>query len=176
MQNTRDQWLLFFFLYCFLGWVWESLYVSFHRRKWVNRGFLYGPAIPMYGFGAVMNLMLTSAVGNSVPLTFLLGTLGSTVLEYATGVVMQRLFHARYWDYSRNRLNLNGYICPFCSFGWGLLSVAQIKMLHPLLESAILGIPLAVSAFMGTILVAVCAADTALSVRSSMPAHSFRVK
>ncbi|MCI9486348.1 MAG: hypothetical protein HFI64_05080 [Lachnospiraceae bacterium] len=76
---------------------------------------MYGPAIPMYGFGAVM-------------------------------------------------------------FGWGLLSVAQIKMLHPLLESAILGIPAAVSAFMGTILVAVCAADTALSVRSSMPAHSSRVK
>ncbi len=155
-------------MYCFLGWIWECLYVSAYERKWVNRGFLYGPLIPIYGFGAVIVLLITLPVQDSIPMIFLAGMSGSTVLEYGTGVVMQKLFHARYWDYRKNRFNLDGYICPFCSFGWGLFSVVQIKMLHPFVESAILEIPVAVSGFISTIFVAVYAADTTLSVQSAL--------
>lgn len=138
------------------------------EKEWINRGFLYGPLIPIYGYGAVVGLLLTFPVRGSIPMIFLIGMLGATVLEYCTGVVMQKLFHARYWDYSRNRFNLNGYICPFCSFAWGLFSVVQIKILHPLFESAILEVPADVSSLISTILVAIYAADTALSVQSAL--------
>ena len=168
MQYSLTQWLLFFFLYCFLGWIWECLYVSAYEKKWINRGFLYGPLIPIYGFGAIIVFLITLPVRDSIPMIFLAGMSCSTALEYGTGIVMQKLFHARYWDYSRNRFNLNGYICPFCSFGWGLFSVAQIKILHPLFESAILEIPVAVASLISTILVALYAADTALSVQSAL--------
>ncbi|MBE5708750.1 MAG: hypothetical protein EGR51_02485 [Oscillibacter sp.] len=72
---SLGQWLLFFFLYCFLGWVWESCYVSAKRRQWVNRGFLHGPMLPIYGTGAVIILLATIPVRDSLWLVFLLGML-----------------------------------------------------------------------------------------------------
>lgn len=168
MQYSVIQWLLFFFLYGFLGWIWECLYVSISERKWINRGFLYGAFIPIYGFGAIIIFLVTLPVRDSIPMIFLAGILGSTILEYGTGVVMQKLFQATYWDYGRNRFHLNGYICPLCSLGWGLFSVAQIKILHPLIEPVMLKIPVNTASVMSTILVAVYAADTALSVKSAL--------
>ena len=82
---SLGQWLLFFFLYCFLGWVWESCYVSAKRRQWVNRGFLHGPMLPIYGTGAVIILLATIPVRDSLWLVFLLGMLAATALEYVTG-------------------------------------------------------------------------------------------
>ena len=107
---TLGQWLLFFFLYCFLGWVWESCYVSARQRRWVNRGFLHGPLLPIYGFGAVIILWATLPVRGSLPLIFLLGMLAATALEYVTGAAMEALFKVRYWDYSKQPCNLHGYI------------------------------------------------------------------
>ena len=101
---TLGQWLLFFFLYCFLGWVWESCYVSARQRRWVNRGFLHGPLLPIYGFGAVIILWATLPVRGSLPLIFLLGMLAATALEYVTGAAMEALFKVRYWDYSGTAL------------------------------------------------------------------------
>lgn len=173
MQYAFVQWLLFFFLYCFLGWVWECLYVSAHERKWVNRGFLCGLLIPMHGFGAIINLLLTSSVKDNILFVFLLGMLGITVLEYVTGVMLQSLFHARYWDYSGNRFNLNGYICPFCSFGWGLFTVMQIKLLHPFIENAVLEIPAAASGLTSTMLVVAYAVDTELSIQSAIVCRKY---
>lgn len=168
MQYSLIQWLMSFFFYCFLGWIWESMYISLYERKWVNRGFLYGPFIPIYGFGAMIVLLVTSSVQDSIPMIFLTGMLSATVLEYGTGMVMERLFHARYWDYSRNRFHLNGYICPVCSFGWGVFSVVQIKLLHPLFEKAVLEIPTAAASLISAILVTIFAIDAALSVRSAL--------
>lgn len=168
MQYSLTQWLLFFFLYCFLGWIWECLYVSAHEKKWINRGFLYGPLIPIYGFGAIIVILITLSVRDSIPMIFIAGVSCSTALEYGTGVVMQKLFHRRYWDYNRNRFNLNGYVCPLCSLGWGLLSVVQIKVLHPFFESVILEIPVAAASFLSMILFAIYATDTALSVQSAL--------
>lgn len=89
---SLGQWLLFFFLYCFLGWVWESCYVSAKRRQWVNRGFLHGPMLPIYGTGAVIILLATIPVRDSLWLVFLLGMLAATALEYVTGAAMEALF------------------------------------------------------------------------------------
>ncbi len=168
MIYSQAQWLLFFFLYCFLGWIWECLYVSAQKRHWVNRGFLYGPLIPIYGFGALCVLWITLPVRGSIPLIFLFGMLGATVLEYFTGAAMERLFHVRYWDYSKNRFNLNGHICLFCSLGWGFFSVLMVKVLHLPFEDAILKIPANIADFVSTVLVAAFAVDTTKSVQSAL--------
>lgn len=92
-----SQWLIFFFIYCFLGWIWECCYVSVRKHKWVNRGFLHGPFLPIYGSGAIVILISTIAVKDIVPLVFLLGMVSSTVLEFCTGCCMEKLFGVRYW-------------------------------------------------------------------------------
>lgn len=168
MLYSQAQWLLFFFLYCFLGWIWESLYVSALQRRWINRGFLYGPLIPIYGFGAITVLWITLPVRNSIALIFLFGMIGATILEYFTGAAMERLFHVRYWDYSNNRFNLNGHICLFCSLGWGTFSILMVKVLHLPFENIILKIPANIASFTSTVLVAAFAVDTTRSVQSAL--------
>ena len=116
---TTGQWVLLFFFYCFCGWVWESCYVSSCQRRWVNRGFLHGPLLPIYGSGAIMILFVTLPAERFPALVWLLGLLAATALEYVTGAVMERLFRVRYWDYSKHRFNLNGHICLSSSIAWG---------------------------------------------------------
>lgn len=141
MHYTLTQWLLFFYTYCFLGWVWESCYVSIRKGHWINRGFLHGPMLPIYGFGAVIILFVTLPVRESILLIYLSGLVGATLLEYLTGFVMEKLFHVKYWDYSQQPFNLNGYICLGCSLGWGAFSVILIKLIHPWIEKPLIALP-----------------------------------
>ena len=139
------QWVLFFFIYSFIGWVWESCYVSVRKRRWVNRGFMHGPMLPLYGSGAIVVLVSTIGVRENAALIFLLGMMAATVLEYFTGAAMERLFHVRYWDYSNQKLNLHGYICVTSSLCWGFFSVLLVRVVHVPVETAVLRIPLTVS-------------------------------
>ena len=79
------EWISFFMIYCFLGWMFESLYVSWECKKWVNRGFLNGPFLPIYGFGAIIMLFVDLPVKNNIILIFLFGMMAATILEYITG-------------------------------------------------------------------------------------------
>ena len=107
---TIHQWLLLFYLYCFAGWVWESCYVSALKHKWINRGFLKGPLLPIYGSGAIVVLISTITVKENIFLVFIIGMIAATVLEYITGELMESIFHVRYWDYSNKPLILNGLL------------------------------------------------------------------
>ena len=134
------QWVLYFFIYSFLGWVWESCLVSVQQHRWVNRGFLNGPFLPIYGFGAVAILLFTWPVQNNTLLVFAAGMLGATLLEYVTGYSMEKLFHVRYWDYSRFRWNLNGYICVVASLCWGVFSILLVRVLQPPVAGLVRGL------------------------------------
>ena len=165
---TLGQWLLFFFLYCFLGWVWESCYVSARRRQWVNRGFLHGPLLPIYGFGAVLILWATIPVRQSLPLIFLLGMLTATALEYVTGAAMEALFKVRYWDYSHQPCNLHGYICLTSSLAWGAFSILLVKVLHPPLEDLVLWLPAFLTDALACVLTVCTTVDTVRSFQAAM--------
>ena len=165
---TLGQWLLFFFLYCFLGWVWESCYVSAKQHRWVNRGFLHGPLLPIYGFGAVIILWATLPVRGSLPLIFLLGMLAATALEYVTGAAMEALFKVRYWDYSGKPFNLNGHICLTCSLAWGAFSVLLVKVLHPPFEDLVLRLPAFLADALACVLTVYFTADTVRSFQAAM--------
>lgn len=142
---TVSQWFLFFFIYCFIGWVWESCYVSAKSGKWVNRGFLHGPALPIYGSGAIVILVSTIGVRESIPLIFLFGMISSTILEFVTGYCMERMFGVRYWDYSKKPFNLMGHICLFSSIGWGIFSVLLVRIVHRPIESVVCMIPVTIA-------------------------------
>ena len=138
---TTGQWVLLFFFYCFCGWGWESCYVSACKRQWVNRGFLHGPLLPIYGSGAIIILFVTLPVEQDLRLVFLLGMIAATVLEYVTGAVMERLFKVRYWDYSHHRFNLNGHICLTSSLAWGFFSILLVRFIHPPIAALLGDVP-----------------------------------
>ncbi|MFT4005599.1 MAG: putative ABC transporter permease [Lacrimispora sp.] len=135
---TWYQWLMFFFIYCFIGWIIESTYVSIKSLQLVNRGFLRLPLLPLYGSGAIVMLWLSLPVKGNLLLVFLFGMTGASALEYVTGYVMERLFKMKYWDYSNNPLNLNGYICLGTSIAWGFLTMLLTEVVHRPLEWLVL--------------------------------------
>ena len=165
---TLGQWLLFFYLYCFLGWVWESCYVSLKQRRWVNRGFLRGPLLPIYGFGAVLILWATLPVRGSLALIFPLGMAAASALEYVTGAAMEALFKVRYWDYSNQPFNLNGHICLACSLAWGAFSILLVRVLHPPLEDLVLWLPGFLTDVLACGLTIYTTADTVRSFQAAM--------
>ncbi len=163
-----QEWLLFFFIYCFLGWCWESCYVSAKQRKWVNRGFLNGPFLPIYGFGALSVLIATLPVRETPVLVFIFGMLGATALELVTGICMEKLFHVRYWDYSNQKFNYKGHICLSSSLAWGAFSLAMIYGFHKPIERLVTSIPFAWLDILTTVLTVVVAADFAVSFKTAM--------
>ncbi|MGM9522415.1 MAG: hypothetical protein ACI3VB_08055 [Oscillospiraceae bacterium] len=168
MSYTVTQWLLLFFMYSFFGWIWESCFVSVRKREWVNRGFLYGPVIPIYGFGAIIILWLTLPVRDSLLLIYLLGMLGATALEFCVGALMEKLFHMRWWDYSDKPLNIKGYVCLRCSLGWGCFSLLLTEVIHPPIERLMLLVPETLGQIISMVLLVVIAVDTTKSVQAAL--------
>lgn len=135
------QWLFFFYMYCFLGWCFESAWVSFKSKKLVNRGFMRGPFLPLYGSGAIMMLVVSMPFRDNVVLTYFAGVAGATVLEYVTGVTMEALFKVRYWDYSNQPFNFQGHICLTSSIAWGFLTILMTRVIHQPIEQFVMTIP-----------------------------------
>ena len=175
-QYTFIQWLLFFFIYCFLGWVWESCYVSIKKREWINRGFLHGPMLPIYGSGAIIVLICTIGVRDQIVLTFLFGMIGATILEYVTGACMERLFRVRYWDYSHMPLNLKGYICLPVSLGWGVFSVLLVRVIHVPIENLVLQIPERIAEVVSVVCSSAFAVDFTLSFSEAMDLRDMLIR
>lgn len=163
-----QEWLLFFFIYCFLGWCWESCYVSAKKRQWVNRGFMKGPFLPIYGFGALSVLIATLPVRPFPVLVFVFGMIGATALELVTGICMEKLFHVRYWDYSNQKFNFKGHICLTSSIAWGAFSLAMIYGFHKPIEKLVLSIPFVWLDILTTVLTVIVAADFAISFKTAM--------
>lgn len=143
---TLNEVLWFFIIYSLIGWVVEVIFHASVKGNIVNRGFLNGPVCPVYGFGMTAVLYFYYLTGSdSFILLFLEGIVFTTVIELIAGFILDKCFHARWWDYSDMPLNLNGYICPAFSFIWGLAVVFAIKIAHK-------GIAMAVQVLMGNML------------------------
>ena len=131
----------FFFVYALLGWALEVVYCTLKNGRLTNRGFLYGPVCPMYGFGMLLVLVFLTPLQHSLPALFLGGALLASVLEYLTGWALEKLFHTRWWDYSGEPFNLQGYICLRYSAAWGLGCVFVMRFLHPTVAALVHRLP-----------------------------------
>lgn len=135
--------LYLFFFGAVGGWVLELLFRRFFsganpEHKWLNPGFLFGPCLPLYGFGTVL-LFILSELDHQLfgsfsgtfwyyPVMFVVMALAMTLLEYIVGVVSFKGFHLRLWDYSKLWGNVQGIICPLFTFFWGVLSLASFMV------------------------------------------------
>ena len=158
--------ILMFFFYSFLGWCMEVVlkYIQLHR--FVNRGFYTGPVCPIYGSGAVLITLvvqwlspLESAVGTTFAISFLL----CGALEYFTSLVMEKRFHARWWDYSQKPMNLHGRVWIGNLVLFGLGGVAVVHLMNPVLLASLAGFSVVAQEIAAGILVALFAADYVLT-------------
>ena len=172
---TFIQWLFFFYFYCFFGWIFESTYVSICKRKFVNRGFMRGPFLPIYGSGAIMMLVVSMPFQDNLILTYLAGCVGATVLELVTGLTMEALFKVRYWDYSNQKFNYKGVICLSSTLAWGFLTLFMTQFLHKIVEALVFRIPAMVVNIVTVVLSVGILIDFTLSFKAALDLRSVLV-
>lgn len=126
---------LLFIIYAFLGWVVEMFYNYYEHKKFVNRGFLIGPYCPIYGVGGLTVTFFLTKYQDSIFITFGMSIILFALLEYFTSYLMEKLFKARWWDYSDKKFNINGRICLETLIPFGILGCVAIYVINPLIFS-----------------------------------------
>ena len=124
------QMVIIFALISFGGWVYETIYCSVVEGEFTKRGFLFGPTCPIYGIGAIAEWLVLGQISNPFVVFFIGGFL-ATVIEYSTGLFLERRFKKKWWDYSMFKFNLHGRICPQASAVFGAFSVTSVFVLVP---------------------------------------------
>lgn len=131
MTYTFYEIVWIFFIYSFIGWCGEVVFAAVKRHKFVNRGFVGGPLCPIYGTGAVAVAIFLPELKNHLFFLFFGGLIVTSFVEYITGRLMEKIFHKKWWDYSKEKIHLDGYIGLKSSLVWGLCSVLMICFLNP---------------------------------------------
>lgn len=157
-----------FYIYSFLGWLWESCYVSAKEKKLVNRGFVTGPLCTIYGFGAVIVYLILKPISGNILILYLGGVVVPTILEYVTAVLMETIFHTSWWDYSKNKYNFQGRICLGASLGWGGFSVILFYVFQPIVEGIVSLYSMATGVLLVRIVTLLYAVDFGMSFMNAM--------
>ena len=130
-----SRYFIYFIIMSFVGYIYECIAMVIWTGKWDNRGFLYGPIIPIYGSASLFGTILfDQVIKDYSPLTvFLVSVFASAILEYVVHYTLEKIFHAYWWDYSKSPLNINGRICLPASLGFGLAGLIIIYLINPVL-------------------------------------------
>lgn len=129
---TVSHLILLFAIYAFIGWIIEVIYRSISQREFINAGFLFGPFVPLYGFGALFLIVLESFIHLwPLPIKIMAYGIILTLVEYVTGIVLEKTFKLKLWDYSDNQFNFQGRVCLLFSLCWTALAVVFIMLIHP---------------------------------------------
>ncbi len=158
-------WFLLFLIYSIVGWLVEMVSCSILEKKWViNRGFLIGPYCPIYGVAALLMIFLLNRYINDPIALFIMSTVICSVIEYMTSYVMQKIFKARWWDYSKKKFNLNGRICLTYSVFFGLLGLLVMYILNPFFSNLLTKIPKIILIVIATVLMIIFLTDLIVSL------------
>ena len=146
LEYTVLDYIFYFFFYSFIGWFFESCYCSIRPKKWVNRGFLRGPICPIYGTGGLVMMIcllplrhITESLYLNELLIFIAGAILCDIVEFMTSYIMEKLFNARWWDYSNKKFNIQGRICLTHTFYWGTCSCLFVFILEPIMNLYLVG-------------------------------------
>ncbi len=161
-----DQYVFYFVIYAMIGYISEVVYCSVPMRRLVNRGFLHGPYLPIYGFGALLIIIPLLFFTAHPILVFFIAFFLTSALEYATSFVLEKIFHTQLWDYSQKFANIHGRVCLLNSTLFGLMGVAAIYWIHPAITAFVQDIPEYVLNPVSTVLLLVIAIDTTISIFS----------
>lgn len=156
--------LAYFIIYSFFGWMMESIFKTILQKKIVNSGFLYGPFCPIYGLGAFIMLLFLNYFKYNPVILFLMASLILTFWEYVVGILLEKLFQIKYWDYSERKFNFQGRICLLHFLLWGLLGTIFIFIVHPIIVEVLNFIPTQIITAWVTIIITVMGIDFIVTI------------
>lgn len=165
MEYSISTYFLLFMVYAVAGWIMEVTCKSIEAKKFINRGFMIGPYCPIYGWGAIGITILLHRYTDDWVVLFFMSMITCGILEYATSYVMEKLFHARWWDYSRRKYNINGRICLETLIPFGIMGVIVMYITNPFILNNLAKIPENVLNIIAIILFIVFSIDGAISLK-----------
>ena len=164
MPENIYQAVWIFLIYAFLGWCAEVAFAAVHKGIFINRGFLNGPVCPIYGVGMLVVVTLLWGLRSNLILLFL-GSAGlTTALEYATGWILEKFFHDKWWDYSDKPFNVKGYICLEFTILWGLAAAFIVGAVHPFVFILIKKTPFVLGVILMAVFLAAFVTDLVITV------------
>ncbi len=156
----------FFIIYSFIGYITEIIFCSINSKKIIyNRGFLIGPYLPIYGTGALIIIYTLQKYNTDLLALFVMSMVYCTVLEYLTSLILEKIFHLRWWDYSEKKFNINGRVCLKNGVLFGFGSLLIVKVIHPAIESFVHFIPHFLLLIISSILLFIFLTDIVISLR-----------
>ncbi len=166
--SKLENYILYFFIYAFLGWCFETLYAVYELGHFVKRGFLFGPMCPIYGYGALILLIFLRKYQKNSFKLFFMSMIVFSAFEYFVSFALEGAFMAHWWDYTNEFFNLNGRISVLFSFVWGVSAILFINHIHPFMKKQlnkriIKKIPVLIQSTIIKILCLIYIVDTILS-------------
>lgn len=169
------QMVIIFALISFGGWVYETIYCSVVEGEFTKRGFLFGPTCPIYGIGAIAEWLVLGQISNPI-IVFIIGAVLATVIEYSTGLFLERRFKKKWWDYSMFKFNLHGRVCPQASAVFGAFSVTSVFVLVPTMLTILMIFPKHTVSVVAFIVVTLYFLDTVASLLWNGPTTHHKVE
>lgn len=178
MLKNIEIYILLFFIYSILGWIMEVTRISIKQKKFVNRGFLTGPYCPIYGYGVLLITILLKNYQSDYLVTFIFSIIICGLLEYLTSYFMEKIFHARWWDYSNRRFNINGRICLETLIPFGILGCIIIYFANPFFINTLEKLPDVLLTIVSVILTTAYILDNIISIKivSNLKSISMSIK
>ena len=159
---------LLFLIYSIIGWMCEVIYCSVPARKFVNRGFLIGPYCPIYGFGALAVINILTPFSEKPIIVYFLAVIITSLLEYVTGYLLERIYHLKWWDYSNYKFNIHGRVVLHNSLIFGAMSLIVLYFLNPMLINMINNLVLSTRYTASLILLFVFLTDNIISTLNAL--------
>jgi len=156
----------YFIIYSILGWISEVLFHLYTEKKFINRGFLNGPWCPIYGTGAITMIILLNRLPHNQILIFLAGAILASLIELVTGIILEKLFGNRWWDYSDDKFNIKGYISLKFSILWGIATLILMQFIQPTIEMFLSNFSLPSLVIIHNILLVAFVVDVTLTISS----------
>ena len=151
MPQTIYEVLWIFIVYAVIGWCSEVAYAALDTGKFVNRGFLNGPYCPIYGFGISLVIVVLTPLKENLLILYIGSVILTSVIEYITGYLLEKVFHNKWWDYSDKPYNIKGYICLKFSLFWGFACTFIVLILHPIIYGIIKIVPFLIGVIILTV-------------------------
>lgn len=164
MFNILCYYFILFLIYSFIGWSIEVVGKIIEKKRFINRGFLIGPICPIYGCGCLLLILLLSKYKDNIFVLFGMAIIICSILEYFTSYIMEKLFKARWWDYSTKKFNLNGRICASTMIPFGILGTLVVYVINPVIEKLIFLIPIKTLNIISVVLFVIFVCDLIISL------------
>ncbi len=155
---------ILFIIYSFIGWTIEVINSLVKSKKFVNRGFLLGPYCPIYGVSSIIMILYLNQYKNNILTVFILAVVVCSIIEYFISYIMEKLFNARWWDYTNKKFNINGRVCLENAVLFGILGILLVYIVNPFISGLLYKINPKVLNIIGLVLLIIFVVDFVLSI------------